>query len=169
MQDVDAVIHADAEDQREGDHVGRVQRHAEQAQNAQRQQHAQHQRRQGDQRVPQVAEVEQQHGRDHQKGVRPARCRPFFIAFSPSTVPNGLPVASGSTVLTCSVKCSSGPKSHRQSLAKTRSSHLPLRADVALAEVGRQVGQRDRLRRRDFAQAVQILGQIAGQSLFEDF
>jgi len=37
-----------------------------------------------------------------------------------STVPNGLPVASASTVRICRVKCSKGPKSHRQSLAKTR-------------------------------------------------
>ena len=41
VENVDAVIDADTKDEREGDHVGGVERDAEQAEHAQRQQHAQ--------------------------------------------------------------------------------------------------------------------------------
>ena len=68
-------------------------------------------------------------------------------------MPNGLPVASGSTSWILLVKCSSGSKSHRSVLGEDAQQPVAALADVALAQPGRQVGQGDRRRRRHIAQA----------------
>ena len=102
------------------------------------------------------------------KAYRPARCRPSFIALRPSTVPNGLPVASGSTVLHLLGEMFQRAEVPQAILGEHAQQPFAVRADVALAQVGRQVGQGDRPRRRNLAQPVQVLGQVAGQFLFKD-
>ena len=51
VQDVDAVIDAHADDQRQGDHVRRVQRHAAQPHHAERQHHADREREEAEREI----------------------------------------------------------------------------------------------------------------------
>jgi hypothetical protein len=167
VQDVDAVIDADAENQRERDHISGIERHAEQGENAQRKNDGQYQRRHGDGGALPTAEIDPQHGHDDEEGVDAGPLQ--AVLHRPQTLDGAERFAGGSGIdrmdlLRELLQLRKLPQRLAREDAQQPFAAL---ADVAIAEGGRQIGQRDRLRRGHFAETMQVLGQIAGQPLLE--
>ena len=167
VEHVDAVVHADAHDERQGDHVGRVHRDAEDGHDAEREHHADGEREKAEEQILHAAKVEGEHDHDGDQSVD---SRPFEADFHLKQALAGAEgLARGFRV---GVRRGRGEALKRRIipqafLGEGADEKLAVGTDVALAEFDRQIVRSDRNRLRDGLQAIQISGQIRDQTAIE--
>ena len=162
-----AVVHADAQDERESDHVRRIQGQAEEAHDAERQDHAHHQRCQGNEGVARAAKINHEHQNNYQVRIEPGPLEAALHGLEPFHGRERLARRLGVDGLNLIGEVFERLEVPQRILGEDTQQPLAARADVAGAKIRRQVRQIDRGRSRNIMEPVQVLRQIGGSLLFK--